>query len=362
MTQPLNPTLFALLQARHGSVLIANAGERAVGVRTSRSAVTGRARTDAARWGEYYRINCPYCHDTRHRLWVSYLLGADLGEARPAGWLAICYNDECLRQPGRRQDFLDELLQQSPAARRKLQAPAQLADADEIELLKETTLPGQVVPLPALPAEHPARRYLSERGFNCDELSRVYGVGYCTAAPALYPVAQDRIIIPIRLGGVLVGWQARFVGEPPSKRIAKYYGMPGMPKRLLLYNYDLAQSQRLMVVVEGVTDVWRIGRPAVATLGKTLPLRQRQLLADWAAMHGDACVLVLCPDADDPKALAAAPHLAQELRLSLRCPVVELTLPTGYDPGQLDRGFFWSHLRATLRRHELELERYYRDD
>src|SRR5262249_29188037 len=120
-------------------------------------------------------------------------------------------------------------------------------------LLRKADPPGQVVLLPELPDNHPALAYLRQRGLDPGELSRVWQVCYCTQAMAAFPMAQDRLIIPVFLNGICVGWQARHIGDRSWKqeRLPKYITMPAMPRRLVLYNHDLARQQPLVVVCEG---------------------------------------------------------------------------------------------------------------
>ncbi len=72
---PLNPDLFEALAASFGTVLIANEGERArVDYRPSWGSPKGQVRLKAVRTvsGEYYRVDCPFCTDTRKRLWINH--------------------------------------------------------------------------------------------------------------------------------------------------------------------------------------------------------------------------------------------------------------------------------------------------
>src|SRR5205814_3802902 len=76
--------------------------------------------------------------------------------------------------------------------------------------LPRVTFPGQVVPLNELPPDHHARRYLltRPRPFDPDELATQYYVGYCVRSE-VHP-AEGRIIIPVMMNGVMVGWQGRW--------------------------------------------------------------------------------------------------------------------------------------------------------
>ena len=120
---------------------------------------------------------------------------------------------------------------------------------------------GELIPLCDLPAQHPALTYVQGHGYDPAELAQVWQVGYCQRASFQYPCAQDRIIIPIIRNGVWVGWQARYPGERKwvLEHLPKYITMPGMQKRLVLYNHDVARQQACVVVCEGTSDVWRSG-------------------------------------------------------------------------------------------------------
>jgi len=77
---------------------------------------------------------------------------------------------------------------------------------------------------------------------------------------------------------VLLGWQARHIGTPLYQ--AKYLSAAGMKKSLLLYGLSAAAAATsgLVVVCEGVTDVWRLRTGAVAILGKALSQHQRDTI------------------------------------------------------------------------------------
>ena len=79
----------------------------------------------------------------------------------------------------------------------------------------------------------------------------------------------------------LVGWQARLSWNPSKEQqrqgISKYFTMPGMRKSEHLYNRDLSREHDITVIVEGVTDVHRVGPQAVALFGKVPSTRQTQL-------------------------------------------------------------------------------------
>jgi len=274
VNEPLRPELYHRLCDCLGSVLIANEGQPFnASVCTDR--VTRKAALHIIEPGEYYKVSCPFCSDTRHRLWINHRWGRYVPALQSKLLhLAICYNDNCLRKPGAVHrlyemvfsDFGHEQGDVVLQAKRCVTAPA------------APRYPGRHQSLATLWPNHPANDYLQSRGFDPKVLTSQYRVSYCIEAAAEFPLAQGRIIIPVHLNGEFRGWQARCVGEPQSG-LPKYYSMPSMKKSELLYNYDTARTHAFLVVVEGVTDVWTFGPEAVALFGKTISARQVELLA-----------------------------------------------------------------------------------
>lgn len=74
MSKFLNPPLYQRLQQQFGSVKVVDAGVPMV-VRRGKDYVTGKIRLDFASKGEQYRVCCPFCNDTRHRLYVHHSFG-----------------------------------------------------------------------------------------------------------------------------------------------------------------------------------------------------------------------------------------------------------------------------------------------
>ena len=84
------------------------------------------------------------------------------------------------------------------------------------------------------------------------------------------------------MDGTLHGWQGRYIGNPP-KYVPKYFTMPTMKKTELLYNLDQARNFNSVVLVEGVTDVWKVGPASVAMFGKTLSRTSNSSSAPFGA-------------------------------------------------------------------------------
>jgi hypothetical protein len=332
---PLRPYLFERLEDRFGEVLIAHEGEPMMGqVCTDLTHLDHRGRPikvlqvyDA---GEEYRVDCPYCYDTRKRLYINHMW-AYLLDTRGVSymWLVNCFNENCFTVPGRKKELFKMVYDDVGYAQRDF-APAVLPAKvlAKIEPLP-IPLPGPLQPLHALPASHPANVYLRGRGFDPELLSKKFRVAYCEKAVAEMLPAGNRIIVPMHMDGDLVGWQARFIGEPTEKWCPKYYSMPRMLKSAILYNFDSARHYSAVVVVEGITDVWSVGPQAVALLGKVASPYQIGLLSrTWG--NGTAIVLL---DADAEK---ESKELTQKLGAVLKN-VVRVQLPEGLDPGNCDR-------------------------
>jgi hypothetical protein len=338
---PLNPTLYGQLKRLFGKVEFSSKGEKAIlGVPRFDSRAGGYAE-NLLHAGEYYRASCPFCSDTRQRLYVNYRWNTpDAVNGRPLRHLATCFNDDCLKQ--HYQDF-EELIYTAQFWSMAAQIKSLPTTHDSRpDALIFATPPGIIIPLTDLPVTHKAVQYVTGRGFDPALLSRNYGVGLCHRA-ALYPAMDGRLYIPIFMNGKLAGWQGRWVGDDWKAWDApKFYNLLGFKKSRVLYGYDRAKDARCVVVVEGVSDAWAVGDGAVALLGKTVSQTQRDLLKHWADREG-LLALMLDPEAwtteqKDPEA-AQAKHdaLLQDLRGLFQGRVVEVPLPAGSDPGSLSR-------------------------
>ncbi len=88
-----------------------------------------------------------------------------------------------------------------------------------------------------------------------------------------------RIVIPVHFDGTLVAWQCRTIVDGSPKYITSSPEESVLSVKDVLYNVDNCQ-QRRVIVVEGVTDVWRIGNNCVATFGIGWTTQQALLLAE----------------------------------------------------------------------------------
>lgn len=109
----------------------------------------------------------------------------------------------------------------------------------------------------------PHRYYLEKRGYDPDELEEAWGL----KGTGILGPYKFRIIAPIYYNGRLVSYQGRDITDKsPLKYKACKAEEEVVPHKHILYGMDEAKGHSV-VVVEGVTDVWRLGPGAVATFG-----------------------------------------------------------------------------------------------
>ena len=124
---------------------------------------------------------------------------------------------------------------------------------------------GRVVHLPAgatdLKAIH--RRYLKGRKFDPKKLAEIWGLkGTNYTGPYKF-----RVIAPIHLDGELISYQGRDITDRSElKYKACRQENERVPHQDSLYGIDKVSGDSV-VIVEGITDVWRLGPGAVATFG-----------------------------------------------------------------------------------------------
>lgn len=371
MTKPLNPRLFRRLQDTFGSVRISNQGvPTMIDHRPDWLQRCGRLKAEVVERGETYVVSCPFCSDTRGRLYVCHRWAVrDEKTGDDMLHLARCFNEGCLATREAQKElhalvFPRGKYGRTMEVRLKPQAPT-----------TEPLVPIQIVlpegtPLTELPKEHPAIEYLRRRKFAPERLARQWGVYFCEenrerpgqdqqARPHFY---QPRIVYPVYALPVLglsdeagptstlrlAGWQARTIDD--DSEAPKYFTACGMRRNELLYGLPQAiRTEGPIVVVEGVTDVWRFRANAVALFGKTIsPVQCGLFLRHFA---GRPIVVLLDRDAAED-----ARRVCQKIRSSRAtsgedAPVVFARLPAcRKDPGECTYKEAWSAVGKALAR------------
>lgn len=319
--------------------------------------------------GEQYTVNCPFCGDTRHRLYISATWNAKIEIAGQtyvcSDRLLRCFNEECQRVQSNRDwivNGLNKLLKDAPALdSMKLVEPQNSSEVASDSLSNQVPLPPNMADI-----EHPSvPQYIRDywynvRGFSADTL-RKYGV---KIAYLPYPIKrgctmlqQPVTIIPVYQYGNYWFYQARLIpidGKPENgyernflnDEYPKYFIPHGVKKSWTLYNLDNASKYEDVAIVEGVTDVWRIGK-AVAKFGRSLSIAQRGVLVKVFRNKN----ILLVPDMDDPLAYEESCKDAVLLRNTGAFKSVKIAvLEKGVDPGDLriNEEEMWNYLQSRL--------------
>lgn len=366
----LNPSLYAALVDRFGDVRVTNEG--IPGEYTCPPLGKGRFKRGTKEikfasvldWGEVYSVCCPGCRDMRHRLFISHYTGESValkttkdkktGEKKPSDWYQFgsvyhCHNEQCV--------LTDEMRQITHKAREYKATKGWQTVVENRPskftkyVLAEIQLP-MAYPLMSSGTPDRAREYLQSRLFDTNEIMSVFDIRFLPKGSQLWKSTEDewlvsrydRLLIPIYQGLRVVGWQARMIDKITDKKQKKYIFPPlrethNIGKNNWLYNKDVAKFHEDMVLVEGVTDVWRVGPNAVCSFGKTLSPKQiHSLKLLWG--YSGSCVI--CFDSDTwtkPKEKARLDMLVRKLREEKVFPrgVAVLYLPEGYDPADYPR-------------------------
>lgn len=359
VTSPLNPVLYQCLCRRFGDVEVVAPGEALQGRYAAARVPVGfeaslrpmqpnrgpRQELHVDHSGEEYKLDCPFCNDTRKRLFVNHRWSVrDERSGSDNLWLAHCWNEECLASRQTQLRLL-EMVYAGRGSPRYQQVRVGVAAPEEAPVVQSPGVTISLLELAEKHPQHPALRYLHDRKFDIERLARQYEIGYCLHSR--YTLASDRIYIPIRMAGTLRGWQVRWPrdwnpGDPP-----KYWSCPNMRRRSVWYNGDRAVKYRTPVIVEGPADVWGYGTQALGVIGKTMSAGLRRKLV---ALCGEgACVVMLDPEPDEKmKARQGKRYvhhiekLAKQLEGDEHAPgfrkgVVRVYLPLGTDPGSLPR-------------------------
>lgn len=331
MPNPLNPSLYARLVRSMGRVRISAEGEAMIarGVRDE----AGEPRMSVEHAGEYYRVNCPYCTDTRYRLYVNHMFGQQDDFGRRMLFLAVCYNENCLANGDNASDLIDRIDDMGFRAAVVKQGIIVREEARQVQPPGPTTL------LSDLPAAHPARVYMTSRGFDVGYLSRRWEVSYCESSR--FSLASNRIIFPIYDRGKLKGWQARHIGEldwkgPRRKELPpKYFSCPDSDFRSkCIYGFDVMKGWETGVIVEGPTDKLRFGPMSGCIFGNSMTEVQRRRFV--AVFRKRTAVLLLDPEEFDSASTRRTVEFFTQQMPGRFCAV---KLPDKTDPGSLGREF-----------------------
>jgi DNA primase len=114
--------------------------------------------------------------------------------------------------------------------------------------------------------------YLESRGVD-PVLIHAYELGYCLTGEF-----AQRIIIPIRFHGEMVGFTSRTL----ESSVQKYKFPVGFESSRFLFNYDRAASSKYLVLMEGPFDAMKMPLCAVAVFTNRLSVFQELLVVKGA--------------------------------------------------------------------------------
>lgn len=175
------------------------------------------------------------------------------------------------------------------------------------------------------------KRYLAQRDFDPEKLEHEWDLRQTGPASMLDGISYShRILIPIHWNGEPVSFQARDVtGRSDRKYLACPRRREKVNHQTILYGKQKAWEQfKGIIVVEGVTDVWRLGRAAAATFGTQV--RTEQILQ--LARHNDRFFIVFDPET---QAQRTARKVASKLRaLGKEAHVIKIY---DKDPGSMEQ-------------------------
>lgn len=145
----------------------------------------------------------------------------------------------------------------------------------ETPFKRERSRGSLVVPRGIGPLLRKHKEYLTERGFDYEEIERVWGIKGIGIASRL----SWRIYIPILERNHQVSWTTRAVGERVVQRyVSASSEEESKNHKDVVYGADLCHHS--VVVVEGPTDAWAVGPGAGATFGTAFSTAQVRRLID----------------------------------------------------------------------------------
>jgi len=212
----------------------------------------------------WINIQCPFCADTSNHLGFSTKTS-----------LFSCF---ICAEKGGVEKLIQKLEECKWGMAKKISRKFYSDDSISQENLGSTTSSNKFFSLPKeavtpLPKKH--LEYLKSRRFNPRSLTQKYGLMGCNNIGKY----KFRVIAPCIVKNRIVNFIARDV---TNKSKVPYLICPDeesiIPKSKLLYNIDTIQPGDKIIVVEGITDVWRLGNGTVATLGKVFSLQQIAML------------------------------------------------------------------------------------
>jgi len=168
------------------------------------------------------------------------------------------------------------------------------------------------------------RNYLEKRNFDPDYLQQKYGI----MASGNTGGFKFRVIAPVRMADKVVSYIGRGITD---RIVPKYKVCPDseakVPRRELIYNLDSIRGRGTAMIVEGMTDVWRLGDGVVAVFTTSFSMSQVAAICRAGAQK----VFIIF----DPERQAQEKARQFAHSLLVRFPSIERVELPGCDPGDL---------------------------
>jgi hypothetical protein len=338
-----------------------------------------RKKFQITEWGETYQVCCPWCGDTRHRLYISHMFNEyDADTKTKNKHLIKCFNEDCQQD----SEFIEYVINSLSTISVMLNTTNKPKLHNIIQgAIKKIELPVGIVDVASLPLHHRACAYLLSRGHDPHKVANAFDLRWYEGNGTT--PGSSRIIVPMYNSTGLYAWQGRYVTYAGSGdctglhlcanvmcgqtihsddaksvkcsmcntdlapiRLVKWYTAPGSKIGDNLYNYNQAKHYPYVIITEGPADVWRVGNPqesdaagpAVAVSNKKLTTNQTKLLDHWINFNG-ACFLLFDGDAKE-----STYSQLNKLRTLFGNRVVAVDLPDDKDPGDLPHNIVWKYI------------------
>lgn len=255
--------------------------------------------------GDWIGFDCPYCSPNSQRFRMAF---------NPHSGAVNCWVCGVQKLTPVLAEMLNLPLHKARELSSKIQFERSSGYAEKTEG-SQLILPDKVGPL-----QKQHKRYLKKRGFDPDELARVWDIQGIGIAPRY----SWSVFIPVHHQGTIVSWTTRSISNRARK---KYESAPAdkelIPISSLLYGEDYCTHT--CIVHEGPTDVWRTGPGAVATLGLYMTKSKLKKIAAYSRR-------IICFDADN-EAQKRAELLCDRLE-HCQGETINIVLQTGGDAAE----------------------------
>jgi DNA primase len=169
------------------------------------------------------------------------------------------------------------------------------------------------------------RAYLQKRNFDDKKLEKEYNL----LGTNILGNYSHRIIAPIVYNKQEISFSARTILDREPRYLFCKQENEVVNYKNILYNIDKAKKN--IVLVEGITDVWRIGSGAVASFGLEITSNQVLLLLTRAIKN--AITIFVCLD-PEPVAQKRAKELISKIKV-IYDKVKNIVLTEDEDPGEM---------------------------